>query len=274
MESVHSLLNQDKFLKNIDSIFDFVDKVKEDRKTITKTASTDIDMIDKYINGDDITVNVPLNKIIESKKKLFSVEDYINSDNIDNNEVEVNVYQKYPNAGFIILVETDDIDLIEENIVIISREIKDPHYDVKISRVKMRKNDENIFVVSFLLKENYLGRYLISRNLYFLEGNSKKSKDVLEEVVNFVKVIRNDYYSEEFDSIHIPTLLQNFIMKKTGDFDFKNESQIGSTVHNKHINEASVYEWFNKKKEKTDERRYELWYDDLYDDEGGDGGRR
>jgi len=233
MDSIQNIINNNTIEKNIDCIFGIVAKIKKDKLTLTKTASTDIDAIDKYINGEDVKVNVSVSKILEAKKSDLD----------------------------------DEIDLIEENIKIISREIKDPHYDVMISSTKMKNNSDKIYVVSFFLKENYLGRYLISRNLYFLENNVKESKKAFDEIVEFVKTVRNNYYEDEFDSIQIPIMLQNYIIKKEGDFNFERESKLGTTVFSKHVNEATVYEWFQKKKEKSDDRRYANWYDDILEDE-------
>ena len=110
-------------------------------------------------------------------------------------------------------------------------------------------------MVSFFLRDLYLGRYLINRNLYFLKTNHNQAKKAFKDFIAKSKEVRDDYYNEECLSIKIPIELQNYAIEKTGDFDYKNEDTLGTSVQRQHFNESTVYEWFRSNNDKLQEQR-------------------
>lgn len=204
----------------IDKVFTIIESLKGNKNSLIKLASSELN---KKINIKDDTINTNLTY----KKAIASQED-----DLDNG-----------------------LDLEEEKITIVSKEIKDPNYEAYITKVAITKNGEKIYMVSFFLTDLYLGRYLINRNLYFLPNNHSQAKQAYNDLISHTKKIRNEYYAEDFANIYIPIKLQNYAIEKSGDFDFKNEDKLGTTVQRTHHNESTVYEWFRTNQEKSEQHR-------------------
>jgi hypothetical protein len=150
----------------------------------------------------------------------------------------------------------DDDDIKEDRVTFISKEIKDPHYEAYVSQAKIKKSGKSMRMVSYYVKENYLGRYLIKRNYYFYDKNKKEANNAYDILIDNTKKIRKKYYQEEIMSANIPQETQNLSNSMQGDFTFDSEDTLGTTVSRNHLNGSAVYDWFYRNKEKIDEIRY------------------
>jgi len=204
--------------KKIDEVFSVLHSVASGRDKLIKTASKEDLNKPVSVNNENMHVSTSYNQVIASK-------------------------------------DEDDNKLEEKRIMIVSKEIKDPAYEMYMTKVAITQNGEKIYMVSFFLRELYLGRYLINRNLYFLKGNHSEAKKAYKDFIDKSEEVRNTYYAEGLPSIRIPIELQNFAIGQTGDFDFKDECQLGTTVQRKHFNESTVYEWFRSNEQTMKEQR-------------------
>lgn len=235
MKTIQDIISEEQIDRELDKVISVINKVEKNKDNIIKTASSSVDNIDKYITDDNLKSSVTVNDIIVEAKS-----------------------------------EESGNDLEEQRLTIISKEIKDPHYEANITKVKMKKGGKNIYVVSYFLRETYLGRYLINRNFYFLEKNHKRAKKLYSDLAEKTEEVRNEYYgTENFTSIKIPIQLQNYTIDQTGDFNFENEKSLGTTVQRKHVNESSVYEWFRENQRNIEKQRNFI-EEEMYDSEGGE----
>ena len=204
----------------IETVFSVIDSLSKNRDSLVKTASSNLDQ-KINVNNKDINVNLTYKKLVTAQ-------------------------QNNTDSG---------LDLEEERLTIVSKEIKDPNYEAYVTKVAVTKDNQKIYMVSFFLRDLYLGRYLINRNLYFLKENHSKAKEAFNKFIATTKRVRNEYYAENLANIYIPKELQNYAIDQAGDFDFKNEDKLGTTVQRKHHNESTVYEWFRTNQEKLEEQR-------------------
>lgn len=198
---------------------------------------------------DILTHKEEMIKIASGKKQTIGdfIEKYGLSSDIDISEVEASTDKEAKK----VTGEYGD----EVTIKIISKEIKDPHYEIVVELADMEKNDIDITAVSFYCKDGYLGRYLLKRDMYFLRKNKTKAREAMAEIIEASKEVKERYYSGKIISGEIFKELNNIAQTREGDFTFKTEETIGTTVTRRHLNESSVYGWFYRSKERADEIR-------------------
>ena len=220
---------RDQMASESDQIFGIFEKYAN--KEFIKTASSGDE--DVQTESDNIKCSVVAGDILEENDRFASKKD----DDYD-----------------------EDLDIFEDRVTFVSKEVKDPHYEVYVAQAKIKKDGKWIWLVTYYMRELYLGRYLIKRNVYFLEKNKSEAKSLFKDLVKATKQIRVEYYSDEIISSKIPQLTQNLINSVTGDFVFGNEDKLGTTVSRKHLNESAVYEWFHRNNFQREDRR--LGYED------------
>jgi len=148
----------------------------------------------------------------------------------------------------------DEDEGMEEQIMFTSKEIEHPHYEVFTCLTTIKKNNKSLIMVSFYMKESYLGRYLIKRNFYFLKKSMGGAKKLYKNFVTETKKTRRDYYDDEIMHTEIVRLLQNYINESSGDFKSERDS-IGTTVKRTQTDSSTVTDWFYRNKTKQDEYR-------------------
>jgi hypothetical protein len=206
--------------EKLDKVFSVLESVAQNKTRLIKTASTNNKSVLPSSSDENLKITSSVNEIIEAQGST-----------------------------------SEDIKLEENRTMIVSKEIKDPNYEAYITKVAVTKNSEKIFMVSYFLRELYLGRYLINRNLYFLKNNHAEAKKAYKELIAFTEETRESYYSEEIASINLPIKLQNHVIDMSGDFDFKDEDILGTSVKRKQMNESTVYDWFRSNEVKLKEQR-------------------
>jgi hypothetical protein len=117
-----------------------------------------------------------------------------------------------------------------ETIRIASKQIQDSHYFMDICSDTVTKNDKSLIMVSFLMREGYLGRYLIKRNFFYLPGHGSASSDTYSELVRKAKRVRDRYHSATIATYDILPETKSFLDGIKGDFEDKQENSLGTTV--------------------------------------------
>lgn len=118
----------------------------------------------------------------------------------------------------------------EETIKIASKEIKDSHYQIDISKNLVEKNGIKLYMVTAYATDSYLGRYLIKRNYYYLPDNEKEADTTFDEVSAKVKKIRDSYYKGNMEIKAISTDIIRVFQGVVSDMKFGSEDDIGTTV--------------------------------------------
>ena len=119
----------------------------------------------------------------------------------------------------------------EETIKIASKEVKDSHYQVDISKDLIEKSNIKLHMVSAYVRDAYLGRYLIKRNFYYLNDNEESANEVFDELTNKVKKIKAKYHEDKCTVSSILTDIRNILTGVVSDMKFEKEDELGTTVH-------------------------------------------
>jgi len=84
----------------------------------------------------------------------------------------------------------------KDDIKIVSKNIKDSHYQVDISKDIIKQNGQEVFMVSCYARDAYLGRYLIKRNYFYTMDREKAANNSYNEIMTKVAAIKDRYYNE------------------------------------------------------------------------------
>lgn len=117
----------------------------------------------------------------------------------------------------------------EDVIKIASKEIKDSHYQLDLSKEAVEKGGIKMFMVSAYLRDAYLGRYLIKRNYFYLADNERRANVVFDEIDSKVKEIKSKYYNDNLEVKAMTSEIFKFLQDIKSDIDIP-EDDIGTTV--------------------------------------------
>jgi len=147
-------------------------------------------------------------------------------------------------------------DIKEENILIVSKDIRDPHYESYVYSFVVKEDDRDIRIVSYFMKELYLGRYLIKRNFYFKEDNKKSANEMFENLLDKTEEIRDLYYSSKITNQAIFKHVENYLEESKSKSDFVNDDDsLGTTVNRKSEDHSTVDDWFARGEENLEKLR-------------------
>lgn len=118
----------------------------------------------------------------------------------------------------------------EESIKIASKEIKDSHYQIDVSKDLIEKNGSKLIMISAYARDAYLGRYLTKRNYYYLLVNDKQADDSFEEICGKMRRIKQNYYDGKTTVKSIVSDVMNVLKGVVCDMKFEEEDDIGTTV--------------------------------------------
>ena len=117
----------------------------------------------------------------------------------------------------------------QEVVKIASKKIQDSHYDIDVAKSSVTENGKKIILVSFYMREAYLGRYMIKRNYYFLPDNEADAEYVYNDLLTKSKRTRDRYYNEKIGIKAIFPEVKAFLDGARGDLEIESD-QIGTTV--------------------------------------------
>jgi len=115
-------------------------------------------------------------------------------------------------------------------IKVASTTVKDSHYFMDVSLDPIKKSDKSLVMVSFLMREGYLGRYMIKRCFYYLPSNVKEAHETYNEIVRKAEGVKHRYLQGEAKPFDIMPQVKSFLDGIRGDFEFKDEDSLGTTV--------------------------------------------
>jgi len=113
---------------------------------------------------------------------------------------------------------------------IASTAVKDSHYFMDVSLDPIKKADKSLVMVSFLMREGYLGRYMIKRCFYYLPSNIKEADATYDELVRKSEGVKKRYLQGDMKPFDVMPQVKAFLDGVRGDFEFKDEDCLGTTV--------------------------------------------
>ena len=116
------------------------------------------------------------------------------------------------------------------SIKIASTTVRDSHYFMDVSIDPIKKADKSLVMVAFLLREGYLGRYMIKRCFYYLPSNVNEAESTYDELVRKSEAVKKRYLMGEAKPFDVMPQVKAFLDGVRGDFEFKDEDSLGATV--------------------------------------------
>jgi len=116
-----------------------------------------------------------------------------------------------------------------DDIKIVSKSIKDSHYQVDISKDIIQKAGKRMIMVSCYARDAYLGRYLIKRNYFYTEDRNKFADNAYDEILTKVADIKDRYYNEIIDAHGIFEQIKQSLDGVISEIEIK-EDTLGTTV--------------------------------------------
>ena len=113
---------------------------------------------------------------------------------------------------------------------IASTSVKDSHYFMDVSIDPIKKSDKSLTMVSLLLREGYLGKYMIKRCFYYLPTNAKEAEATYDELVRKAEGVKKRYLQGDSKPFDVLPQVKAFLDGVRGDFEFKDEDCLGTTV--------------------------------------------
>lgn len=118
----------------------------------------------------------------------------------------------------------------QETIHIASKEIKDSHYQVDVSKDTVNREGQDLIMVSVYARESYLGRYLIKRNFFYLPDNNDGADESFKEICAKMNKIKKSYHSGRINIKAVTSEMTRVVQGILSDIKFKEEDDLGTTV--------------------------------------------
>ena len=116
-----------------------------------------------------------------------------------------------------------------DDIKIVSKSVKDSHYQIDISKDTIQKEGKKMIMVSCYARDAYLGRYLIKRNYFYTEDRNKFADNAYDEILTKVADIKDRYYNEIIDAHGIFEQIKQSLDGVISEIEIK-EDTLGTNV--------------------------------------------
>lgn len=117
----------------------------------------------------------------------------------------------------------------KDEIKIVSKSIKDSHYQIDISKDIIQRSGKKMIMVSCYARDAYLGRYLIKRNYFYTEDRNKFADNAYDEILTKCSDIKDRYYQEIIDVAGIFSQIKQSLDGVISEIEIKEDS-LGATV--------------------------------------------
>ena len=110
-----------------------------------------------------------------------------------------------------------------DTIKIVSKALKDSHYQVDVSKDVVKHKGKEVLMVSCYARDAYLGRYLIKRNYFFTPDREVAANQAYDEILTKVGALKDRYYQEILDVAGIFSQLKRVLDGVISEIDFKDD---------------------------------------------------
>jgi len=117
-----------------------------------------------------------------------------------------------------------------DSIKIVSKTVKDSHYQIDVSQDIIKQNGQEVLMVSCYARDAYLGRYMIKRNFFYAPDRSKVASRAYDEILAKVNETKDRYYNEIIDVPSIFNQIKQTLDGVISEIEIKEDS-LGTTIH-------------------------------------------
>lgn len=182
-------------------------------------------------------------KTASSEKKVLSaIKAFVNA--IEALGIESNVDENTSISSISKLASQTNIGDNESKsdlIKIASLEIKDSHHNIDVSMDTIKKDGKALTMVSFLMTDSYLGKYIIKRNYYYLPTNAVEANETYNELVRKSARVKNRYLTSQIRFVDVKPEIKSFLDGIKGDFESLREDDLGTTVKRNKVTGHEAY---------------------------------
>jgi hypothetical protein len=207
------LLHKNVAANKMGNILEAIEQSKKEK--MTRTAS--MGSMGSVGNNKLITLLTSMLQTLNMRVKDDNVQEVVNK--IGNTENDLN-----KSASMV-----KDSKERRDDIKIVSKSIKDSHYQVDVSKDIIQKSGKKMIMVSCYARDAYLGRYLIKRNYFYTEDRNTFADNAYDEILTKVAAIKDRYYNEIIDVSGIFTQLKQSLDGVISEIEIKEDS-LGTTV--------------------------------------------
>jgi hypothetical protein len=125
---------------------------------------------------------------------------------------------------------TKDSKERKDDIKIVSKHIKDSHYQVDLSKDIIQQNNKKVFMVSCYARDAYLGRYLIKRNYFYTQDREKFADEAYDEIFTKINAIKDRYYNEVIKVSDIVSQMKTCLDGVISEIKMEEDS-LGTTIN-------------------------------------------
>jgi len=118
----------------------------------------------------------------------------------------------------------------KDDIKIVSKNIKDSHYQIDVSKDIIKQDGKEMLMVSCYARDAYLGRYLIKRNYFYTADRDKFADNAYDEIMTKVGALKDRYYNEIINVSGIFTQLKQILDGVVSEMEMKEDS-LGTSVN-------------------------------------------
>jgi len=113
----------------------------------------------------------------------------------------------------------------EDKIVIASKELKDSHYQVDITKDTVTRSGKKLILVCAYLRDTYLGRYLIKRNFFYTADNNKDADATYDEMAARFRRIKARYHDDRIPVNSIFVEAKTYLDSVKADIAFNGDEE-------------------------------------------------
>jgi len=106
-----------------------------------------------------------------------------------------------------------------EDVRIVSKRIEHSHYFIYLDFNTVKKDGDDLYLVSVFMQEGYLGRYLIKRNFFFRAGSYEAADECFEDLLEASNEICDAYYSDDLYTSDIFPAIKKMVDLRTGEVE-------------------------------------------------------
>ncbi len=128
-------------------------------------------------------------------------------------------------AGKVVGMKSKDV-----TVKMASTNVRDSHYFMDVSLDPIAKEGKSLIMVSCLMREGYLGRYMIKRCYYYLPDNAVEAETTYNELVRKSEGVKKRYLQGEVKPFDILPQVKAFLDGIRGDFEIKEGEVLGTTA--------------------------------------------
>ena len=224
--ALHKSLAESKMKKLLSTVNDYEGEVLVSADNTDSAGNSGGKMIRTASNNSDNNVNTENNTaLIMLFSNMLSALNMNGNGNMNDfvNKVSTN------SNGLNQQAATKTGESKKDEIKIVSKSVKDSHYQIDISKDIVAQDNKRVYMISCYARDAYLGRYLIKRNYFYTMDREKYADKAYDEILAKVGEVKERYYDGVIQTSGIFTQIEASLSGIISEIDMKEDS-LGTTV--------------------------------------------